>query len=70
MNAVPKTISDQLQVIHKDFIWRGKKVKIKHSTLTGEYADNNLQDLDIPSSLLKFLGFEDSLTTTTIHGRL
>ena len=36
MNAVPKTITDQLQVIHKDFIWRVKKVKIKHSTLIGE----------------------------------
>ena len=23
MNTVPKTITDQLQVIHKDFIWRG-----------------------------------------------
>ena len=27
MYAVPKPITDHLQVIHKDFIWRGKKVK-------------------------------------------
>ena len=51
MNAAPKTITDQLQVIHKDFIWRGNKVKIKHSTLIGEYADVGLRGLDIPSSL-------------------
>ena len=51
MNAVPKTITDQLQVIHKDFIWRGKKVKIKHSTLIGECTDSGLWGLDIPSSL-------------------
>ena len=51
MNTVPKTITDQLQVIHKDFIWRGKKVRIKHSTLIGEYADGGLRDLDISSSL-------------------
>ena len=52
MNTVPKTITDQLQVIHKDFIWRSKKVKIKHSTLIGarEYADSALRDLGIPSS--------------------
>ena len=40
MNAVPKTTTDKLQVIHKDYIWRGKKVKIKHSTLIGVYADS------------------------------
>ena len=28
MNAVPKTITDQLQVIHKDFIWRGIDIDI------------------------------------------
>ena len=53
MSAVPETIADQLQVIHKDFIWRDKKSKKKnkHSTLIGEYADGGLRDLDIPSSL-------------------
>ena len=77
MNFVPKTITDQLHVIHKDFIWRDKKVKIKHSTLIGEYADGGLRDLGIPSSLtsapghlLTFLGFLDSLTTKSILGRL
>ena len=48
---MPKTITDQLHVIHKDFIQRGHKVKIKHSTLIGEYADSGLRDLDISSSL-------------------
>ena len=48
MNAVPETITDQLQVIHKDFIWKGNKVKIKYSTLIGEYADGGKRDLDVP----------------------
>ena len=30
---------------------RGKNVRIKHSTLIGEYADGGLWDLDISSSL-------------------
>ena len=51
MNAVPKTITDQLRVIHKDFICRGKKFKIKHSSLIGDWTDNGLRDLDVPSSL-------------------
>ena len=40
--------ADQLQAILKDFIWRGKKVQIRHSI--GEYADGDLRDLNIPSN--------------------
>ena len=31
-NTVPKTITDQLQVTEKDFIWRGKNLKSKTPT--------------------------------------
>ena len=44
-------ITDKIQIIYKDFAWRGEKIKIKHSTLIGEYANVGLQHLDIPSSL-------------------
>ena len=36
--------------IPKDFIWGGRKPKIKHSSLIGEYKDGGLRDVDIPSS--------------------
>ena len=51
VNAVPKTITDQL--IHKNFIsYGGEKVKIRHFALIGENADGGLRDLCIPSSLI------------------
>ena len=32
MNGVPKDVITELKVIQKNFIWRGRKPKIKHST--------------------------------------
>ena len=46
-----KLSSQTIQIILKDFIWRGKKFKTKQSTLIEEYADWGLCDLDLPSSL-------------------
>ena len=51
MNSVPRSLIDDLQKIHKDFIWGGRKPKIKHSSLIGEYKDGGLRDVDILSSL-------------------
>ena len=36
-----------MKVIPKNFIWRGRKPKIKHSTLIGYHADGGLKDIDI-----------------------
>ena len=49
MNSVPKTVTDELQALHKDFIWNGRKAKIKHSTLIGDFRDGGLRDVEIPS---------------------
>ena len=49
MKSVPKTVTDELQMLHKDFIWNGRKAKIKHSALIGDFRDGGLQDVDIPS---------------------
>ena len=49
MNSVPKTVTDELQTLHKDFIWNGRKAKIKHSTLIGDFRDGGMRDVDIPS---------------------
>ena len=35
-----------LKIIHKNFIWEGKRPKIKHSTLINDYPDGGLKDID------------------------
>ena len=35
MKHLPQEIWDDLQSMHKDFIWDGKRAKIKHSHLLG-----------------------------------
>ena len=40
---------DQSNLIQKDFIWRGHRPKIKHSTLIGDYANGGYKDVDIES---------------------
>ena len=47
MNVVPKDVITELKVIQKNFIWRGRKPKIKHGTLIGDYVDGGLKDIDI-----------------------
>ena len=37
----------ELNVIQKNFVWRGRKLKIKHSTLIGDYVDGGLKDINI-----------------------
>ena len=37
--------------IQKDFIWRGKRPKIKHSTIIGNFENGGLKDIDIESKL-------------------
>ena len=39
MKHLPQEILDDL---HKDFIWDGKRAKIKHCTLIGDYTDGGL----------------------------
>ena len=36
-------------LIQKDFIWRARGPKIKHSTLTGDYTNVGYKDVDIES---------------------
>ena len=57
MQHVPDNALNDLQNLHKEFIWGGKRPKIKHCTLIGEYEEGGLKDLDIEAkfSALKFL---------------
>ena len=46
-----KKFMDQLYSLQKDFIWRGKPPKIKHTTLIADYVDGGYKDVDIVTKL-------------------
>ena len=52
MIPVPQNFRDILKSLHREFIWNGKKAKIKHSSLIGEYRDGGLKDVDIDGKIL------------------
>ena len=52
MIPVPQKFSDTLKSLHREFIWKGKKVKIKHSSSIGEYRDGGLKDVHIDGKIL------------------
>ena len=71
MKHLPQEILDDLQSMHKDFIWDGKRAKIKHCTLIGDYIDGGLKHVDLVSKFtsLKFIWIRTILDTKTfIHG--
>ena len=51
MNQVPPHIIEELKKIHSSFIWKGKKTKIKHSSLIGDFASGGYKDIDIDSKI-------------------
>ena len=51
---IPSQFLDDLQVLHKEFIWDGKRPKAKHSTLIGNYEEGGFKDVDLPSKLKSF----------------
>ena len=57
MMLVPQKFCDTLKSLHREFIWNGKKAKIKHSSSIGKYRDGGLKDLDNDAKivLLKIL---------------
>ena len=56
MKSVPSYVVDLIQTLHKDFIWNGKKPKIKHTTLISDYINGRLKDINMNCKLcsLKF----------------
>ena len=46
-----KTFMDQLYYSQKNFIWRGRPPKIKHSSLIADYVDGGYKDFDIATKL-------------------
>ena len=41
----------EISNIQKDFIWRGKRPKFKHSSLIRNFENGGLKDIDIESKL-------------------
>ena len=56
MTTISDKFCETLQSLQKEFIWDGRKAKIKHSTLIGDYHLGGLKNVDIPSKIfsLKF----------------
>ena len=51
MKPYSKKFLDDLNEIQKDFIWRGSKPKIKHTSLIGDYSEGGMKDIDIKAKL-------------------
>ena len=49
MKNVPPQFLDDIRVLHKEFIWDGKRPKVNHSTLIGNYEEGDFKDVDLPS---------------------
>ena len=47
-----KQFIDQINFSKKDFVWRGKCPKIKHSTLIGDYKEGGYKDVDIETKIM------------------
>ena len=62
-------ILDDLQSMHKDFICDGKRAKIKHFTLIGDYIDGGLKDVNLVLKFtsLKFIWIRKMLDTKNFH---
>ena len=51
MKVLSKFVIDQLNTLHKHFIWNNKRPKIKHSTLTADYCEGGYKDVDIENKV-------------------
>ena len=57
MTDLQQNFCDTIKSLHREFIWSGKRPKIKHSTLMGDYREGGLKDIDIDAKFrsLKFM---------------
>ena len=69
MQYVPYNVLNDLQNLHKEFIWGGKWPKIKYCTLIEKYEEEGLKDVDIEAkfSALKFLWIKTLKDPTNHH---
>ena len=69
MQHVPDNALNDFQNLPKEFIWGGKRPKIKHCTLIREYEEGGLKDVDIEANIsaLKFLWIKKLQDPTNHH---
>ena len=69
MKNTPPFVIGELQALHKDFIWGGRRPKIKHSTLIGSYEKDGFKDIDLSSKFksLKGIWIRKLLDETNFH---
>ena len=51
MKVPSEQLIEQLNIIHKNFVWNNKHPKIKHSTLIASYSEGGYNDIDINTKL-------------------
>ena len=51
MVVVPERVLNKSQSMHKNFIWKEKKLKIKHSLLIADYAERGQKDANTSAKI-------------------
>ena len=54
MKCSSKEILDQMDIVHKSFIWDKKKPRIKHFTLIADHSEGRYKDVDIEIKIFAF----------------
>ena len=54
MKSLSQDVLDELHRMQKEFLWQGKRAKIKHSTTIGSYEQGGLKDVDLESKFQSF----------------
>ena len=68
MKPCSKKFVDDLNEIQKDFIWRGRKPKIKHTSLIGDYSEGGMKDIDMKAKLESLrIQWVKGLTNNNLH---
>ena len=49
MKNTPPFVKEELQALHRDFIWGGRRPKSEHSTLIGSHEKGGFKDIDLTS---------------------
>ena len=69
MKSLPQDVLDELHRMQKEFLWQGKRTKIKHSTMIGSYEKGGLKDVDLESKFqsLRIIWVRKILDKTNFH---
>ena len=49
--SIPNEITTTIQRIQREFLWNSSNVKIKHETISNDFQNGGLENVDIPSKI-------------------